>query len=1415
MLIPGRVFRSWFKSLVRPSHRHPRYSAIERLEDRAMLSGETWAVALGGAADDIPVAIAATVDGGYAVVGNTLSFDGSDQDVWINRFGADGSLLWSKTYGHNFSIALRTLSNPVYNTYGYDIASDIQSNGNGSFTVTGQALIAPGQGSVGWVMTVDSQGQVTEDRGNTFNATNRFTSVAGALIGGNSTLAVYNDLGKGSFSRYAPLAYIGSPEGGFLYGDLSTDTYLNQIIEGSVVVGVQGVNGAGTLVATVNGPANVFGFQERGVSIAKTPADGLGAQYFGVASSTVPLNINVPVSAIVRKLNASLDPVWEVLIPGHDARSIVAMPDGGFVVALLSNESSSTILTGQNVLLLRLDADGNKVWAKVYGGQGTEGQLVNFPFFTLEADLVATNDGFAFTVSTNSFGTDDSTLEHVDYWVVKTDLNGNIPVMTGLVHDVTATLSVSQFVGSFQSGLFHQQSLDDLNPLSSQLIFGDHYYNETFPNPPNPPITVLHDKNQAYGGPLSVETENIGVATRVQSTPTYNSGSFQFAQDLYSVDENGFVDLLITRTDGTHGSYGRETVEFTVSSNGATQTSDYFPDSGPFNIFFEPGQLTQTIRIYGNFDTAFDPGESVTVTLGDPDPLNFGVIGARSSTVVAINNTTPAPGTFELSAATYSIDENRGTLAIIVNLLDQTTTFTSVEYSVTAGTATGGLEPAGGVDFITSTGILNFFTSGIASATFLISINDDAIIEGDETIHIQLFNPTNGALLGTVSSAVVTINDVEPEAQPIQPKINGKIAFLRDEDFSGVNDIYVINANGTGTVNVTNSPMSWEYTPSWSPDGSKLAFYAQSFSDPELPSGIYSMNADGSGRTLLVESQSVSDPIWSPDGTQIAYIDNGQLAMMNADGRFPHTFNVVIAAPLRWSPDGTHVAFQRLVTSPTFTQTPAIFEVGSDGFGERQLFSAFLSADEFSYSADGTQMVFRGELEDVTGIYRANIDGTGVPVRLADKPLELFLSPDGTKLLYTQLVSSISQVFISNLNGSSPAAVTTGNPAKFEPVWQPLLAGGGDTTAPVPLSAVANLATINNVHAGVATFTITIVFDEAMNTAVIPTLSFPSENPGATLSLNAGQSGWTNSTTYVAKYNVTDVDVAVSNVDVRIAGGKDIAGNLQSATTFTNRFSIAMSSTGDSTAPTVTKFERFNPAEQQTNAPAMVFRATFSEPVDSSTVDPTDFVVSGGTTAAVSLAHEVAGSDGTIFEIIVTGGNLSAFNGLVGLDVSETTNITDLSGNVLVVSDLLVDEVYSRTTMPTLIVGGTAARWKKRQPPTKVLPLITVSGESFAGSTLVLSINAVIKKGKPIDQFVIPNVASIGTGQGLEIVNGKLTLQIRLGANATAGTIQNFLRGITFSTKGPGLKVSQRTINLTLTNSLAQSGIATQTITVS
>jgi Tol biopolymer transport system component len=81
--------------------------------------------------------------------------------------------------------------------------------------------------------------------------------------------------------------------------------------------------------------------------------------------------------------------------------------------------------------------------------------------------------------------------------------------------------------------------------------------------------------------------------------------------------------------------------------------------------------------------------------------------------------------------------------------------------------------------------------------------------------------------------------------------------------------------------------------PDWSPDGTRIVFYA-----PSATSRIYVMNADGTGAKALTRDSDTSfaradrDPVWSPDGRKIAFtrvsdinqVTNQQLWLMNADG---------------------------------------------------------------------------------------------------------------------------------------------------------------------------------------------------------------------------------------------------------------------------------------------------------------------------------------------------------------------------------------------------------------------------------------------------------------------------------------------------------------------------------------------------
>lgn len=105
-------------------------------------------------------------------------------------------------------------------------------------------------------------------------------------------------------------------------------------------------------------------------------------------------------------------------------------------------------------------------------------------------------------------------------------------------------------------------------------------------------------------------------------------------------------------------------------------------------------------------------------------------------------------------------------------------------------------------------------------------------------------------------------------------------------------DIYIMNADGTGKVNLTNTPAAEddEFIQSWSPDGTKIAYCVIRILNGEQRREIFVRDIATGEETRVTYSDnnivSNSCPTWSPDGSQIAFYtnrdDNGEIYIMDS-----------------------------------------------------------------------------------------------------------------------------------------------------------------------------------------------------------------------------------------------------------------------------------------------------------------------------------------------------------------------------------------------------------------------------------------------------------------------------------------------------------------------------------------------------
>jgi len=196
-----------------------------------------------------------------------------------------------------------------------------------------------------------------------------------------------------------------------------------------------------------------------------------------------------------------------------------------------------------------------------------------------------------------------------------------------------------------------------------------------------------------------------------------------------------------------------------------------------------------------------------------------------------------------------------------------------------------------------------------------------------------------------------------------------RIAFTSDRD--GNFEIYVMDADGNNQIRLTNDTAG-DFSPTWSPGSRRIAFSSER--DREYQPGhgrataLYTMNADGSGQ-IAITSAGAQDrqPAWSPDGTRIAFSTNRDddlgIWLVNPDGagavKITSSENFKdgdLDAQPTWSPDGGRIAFVH--TTQSIRPRRGIFSMKPDGSAIANMTPRAYSAVEPSWSPDGRSVAY-------------------------------------------------------------------------------------------------------------------------------------------------------------------------------------------------------------------------------------------------------------------------------------------------------------------------------------------------------------------------------------------------------------------------------------------------------------------------
>jgi len=290
--------------------------------------------------------------------------------------------------------------------------------------------------------------------------------------------------------------------------------------------------------------------------------------------------------------------------------------------------------------------------------------------------------------------------------------------------------------------------------------------------------------------------------------------------------------------------------------------------------------------------------------------------------------------------------------------------------------------------------------------------------------------------------ALVPACVLEPD-RPLPPLPPGHALAYISQGIAFRNDIFILSASADTDENVTLFS-SYDFWPSWSPDGSQIAF--ESNRDDSLRSEIYVLTVPTSSLSRITDDTGFVDaqPAWSPLGDRIAFVSNRDSAgtdiyLMDVTGNNVRrlTTDPGNDAQPAWAPTGDRIAF---VSDRIGGGGTDIFVM--DTLGNNVVNLTNNSAIDLApaWSPDGSKIAFHSS-RDPAGfsVWVMDADGASpVKVSPSNPPCELpSWTPDGQRLAF----DCDGDIYVSSADGSNRQRITrTSNQQRLETMarWKPV-----------------------------------------------------------------------------------------------------------------------------------------------------------------------------------------------------------------------------------------------------------------------------------------------------------------------------------------------------------------------------------------